>query len=239
MTGTILNAAAILLGGIVGLTATKPPSLAHQTALKILLGVFTVYAGLSATWQAGNGSFPQVLRQLAIVLLSLMFGNLTGKLLRIQKSLNHLGRFAKQKIAGTRPGDPRRSSDALVTCSILFCVTPMAVVGSLQDGFSNNFKTLAVKSVMDGLATMAFVTTFGWGALLSIIPVIACQGTLTLLSRLAEPWLTKHALLDPINATAGLLVFSVALVILELKKVELGDYLPSLAFAPLLAWWWR
>jgi len=239
MTGTILNAAAILMGGIVGLTASRQPSLAHQTALRILLGAFTVYAGLSATWQAVNGGFLQVLKQLTIVLLALMLGNLTGKLLRIQKSLNHLGQYAKQKISGTHPGALRRSSEGFITCSILFCVTPIAVLGSLQDGFTNNFKTLVVKSVMDGLATMAFVTTFGWGAILSIIPMIACQGTLALLARLAQPWLSQHALLDSINATAGLLVFCIALIILELKKIELADYLPSLLFAPLLAWWWR
>jgi uncharacterized membrane protein YqgA involved in biofilm formation len=239
MTGTIVNAAAILLGGIVGLTASKPPSLAHQAALKILLGAFTVYAGLSATWQALNGSFPQVLKQLTIVLLALMLGNLTGKLLRLQKSLNHLGQYAKQNISRAHPASPRRSSEGFITCSILFCVTPIAVLGSLQDGLTGNFKTLVVKSVMDGLATMAFVTTFGWGAILSVIPVIACQGTLSLLARLLQPYLAQHALLDSVNATAGLLVFCIALIILELKKVELADYLPSLAFAPLLTWLWR
>src|SRR5216117_2104818 len=193
MTGTILNAAAILMGGIVGLTASRQPSLAHQTALRILLGAFTVYAGLGATWQAVNGVFLQVLKQLTILLLALMLGNLTGKLLRIQKSLNHLGRYAKQKISGTRPAALRRSSEGFITCSILFCVTPIAVLGSLQDGFTHNFKTLAVKSVMDGLATMAFVTTFGWGAILSIIPVIACQGTLALLARLLQPYLDRKS----------------------------------------------
>src|SRR5438034_11096970 len=110
MTGTILNAAAILMGGIVGLTASRQPSLAHQTALRILLGAFTVYAGLSATWQAVTGDFLHVLKQFTIVLLALMLGNLTGKLLRVQKSLNHLGQYAKQKISDTRPASPRRSS---------------------------------------------------------------------------------------------------------------------------------
>ena len=111
MTGTILNAAAILMGGIVGLTASRQPSLAHQTALRILLGAFTVYAGLGATWQAVNGVFLQVLKQLTILLLALMLGNLTGKLLRVQKSLNLLGQYAKQKISGTRPAAPRRYSE--------------------------------------------------------------------------------------------------------------------------------
>jgi len=96
-----------------------------------------------------------------------------------------------------------------------------------------------VKAVMDGLATMAFVTLFGLGATLSVVPVIACQGTITLLAKLAQPWLAKYSLLDPINATAGLLVFCVALIIFELKRIELADYLPSLVFAPLLTWLWR
>jgi len=239
MVATIINAAAILTGGVAGLTVKKQIPVVHQTALKILLGAFTVYVGLSATWQGLNGGFLHVLKQLTIVLLALMLGNLTGKLLHIQKSLNRLGQYAKQKISEATPSNRGLSSEGFVTCSILFCVTPVAVLGSLQDGLGDNFKTLAVKAVMDGLATMAFVGAFGWGAVLSVVPVVACQGTITLLARLAHPWLAKYALLDPVNAIAGLLVFCVALIIFELKKIELADYLPSLLFAPLLTWLWR
>jgi len=239
MVGTILNAAAILGGGVAGLTAKGQMSRAHQSALKVLLGVFAVYVGLSATWQGLNGGFLQILKGLGIVLASLVLGNLTGKLLGIQKRLNQLGQYAKQKISETTPESRGRFNEGFLTCSILFCVTPVAVLGSLHDGLCGNFKTLAVKAVMDGLASMAFVTTFGWGVMLSVIPVVACQGTITLLAKLAQPWLERYSLIDPINTTAGLLVFCVALIILELKKIELADYLPSLALAPLLAWLWR
>ena len=92
---------------------------------------------------------------------------------------------------------------------------------------------------MDGLATMAFVSAFGWGVTVAVIPVVAWQGTISLLAGLARPWLEKYSLSDPINATAGLLVFCVALIIFELKKIELADYLPSLVYAPLLTWMWR
>ena len=239
MVGTIINAAAILFGGVAGLTAKKQLTLAHQTALKILLGAFTVYVGLSAAWQGLHGGFLQILKQLGIVLLSLMLGNLTGKLLRIQKSLNRLGQYAKQKISEATPSNRGLSSEGFVTCSILFCVTPVAVLGSLQDGLGDNFKPLAAKAVMDGLATMAFVSAFGWGVTVAVIPVVAWQGTISLLAGLARPWLEKYSLSDPINATAGLLVFCVALIIFELKKIELADYLPSLVYAPLLTWMWR
>jgi uncharacterized membrane protein YqgA involved in biofilm formation len=89
---------------------------------------------------------------------------------------------------------------------------------------------------MDGLATMAFVTTFGWGVMLSVIPVVAYQGTITLSARFLGSLLEERGLIDSLNATGGMLVFCIALVILELKKIELADYLPSLAFAPLLTW---
>ncbi|PYK97965.1 MAG: hypothetical protein DME19_14365 [Verrucomicrobia bacterium] len=239
MVGTIINAAAILFGGVAGLTAKKQLPLAHQTALKILLGAFTVYVGLSAAWQGLHGGFLQILKQLGIVLLSLMLGNLTGKLLRIQKSLNRLGQYAKQEISEATADNRSRFSEGFITGSILFCLTPIAVLGSLQDGLGDNFKPLAAKAVMDGLATMAFVSAFGWGVTVAVIPVVAWQGTISLLAGLARPWLEKYSLSDPINATAGLLVFCVALIIFELKKIELADYLPSLIYAPLLTWMWR
>jgi len=239
MVGTILNATAILMGGVAGLTVKKEISPARQSALRILLGAFTVYTGLSATWQSLNGGLAQIFKQLGVVLLALILGNLTGKLLRLQKSLNHLGQYAKQKVTGARPDSPRRFNDGFMTCSILFCVAPLAILGAVQEGLTDNFKPLAVKAVMDGLAAMAFVSMFGWSVLVSVIPLVAWQGTLALSAKMAQPWLAKYALVDPINATAGMLVFCVALIILELKKVELADYLPSLLIAPLLTWLWR
>src|ERR1051325_1515318 len=172
MVGTIINAAAILLGGVAGLATKRQLSPTHQTALRILLGAFTVYVGLGATWQGLSGSFARVLKQLAIVVVALILGNLCGKLLRIQKSLNYLGQYAKQKVAQSLPGKGRRAGEGFVTCSILFCLTPMAVLGSLQDGLSGNFRVLTVKAVMDGLAITAFVTIFGSGAILSVPPLV-------------------------------------------------------------------
>lgn len=239
MIGTLLNAAAIVVGGVAGLTTTRQLSSVNQTALKILMGVFTTYVGLSMVWQGLNGTFAQVLKQLGIVLLALILGNVTGKLLRLQKSLNRLGQHARQRLSSARPDSPHRVNDGFVTCSILFCVSPMAFLGGLHDGLGGNYKILATKAVMDGLATMAFVTTFGWGTIMSALPVVACQGTITLLAQTLRPFLETHALVDSINATGGFLVFSIALIILELKKVELADYLPSLVYAPLLAWLWR
>jgi uncharacterized membrane protein YqgA involved in biofilm formation len=239
MVGTIINAAAILTGGAAGLMTKKTIPVAQQNLLKILLGVFAVYAGLSSTWGALGGGVARIFKQLAVILLSLMLGNLTGKLLRLQKSLNRLGQYAKQLLSAGRPTGPHPFNEGFVTGSILFCAAPLAILGSLDDGLTGDIKPLAIKAVMDGLTTMALVTTLGWGVTAAAIPVVAGQGTITLLAKVAQPWLAKYSLVDPLNAVAGLLVFCVALVILELKKIELADYLPSLIFAPLLTWLWR
>ena len=115
----------------------------------------------------------------------------------------------------------------------------MALIGAIEDGLDGRWQTLGIKGVIDGLATMGFVASFGWGAILSVVPVVAYQGTITICAQLLAPLLRDHALLDSVNATGGLLIFCIALIILELKRIELADYLPSLVFAPLITWLWR
>jgi uncharacterized membrane protein YqgA involved in biofilm formation len=187
-----------------------------------------------------NGSLLQILKQLLVVVIALMLGKMTGRFLRLQKWSNRLGRDARERITAIKPTDPRRMGDGFNICAALFCAAPLAILGPIQDGLSGYYYPLTIKAVIDGLATMGFVLLFGWGVMLAALPVLAFQGTITLLfSQILKPFLETHNLVDSLNATGGLLVFCVALVILELKKVELADYLPSLAFAPLLAWVFR
>jgi uncharacterized membrane protein YqgA involved in biofilm formation len=234
--GTILNATAIVAGGVLGSAVTRQISVENQRRIKILLGAFTVYVGLSMAVTSFGGSFWQIAKQFGIVLLSLMLGKLTGRLLRLQQSLNLLGQYAKRQFSEAQTGTEHRISEGFVTCTVLYCIGPMAVLGPLQDGLKGDIRILLIKSVMDGLATMAFVQSFGWGVILSAVPVFAYQGTITLCAKVLKPYIENQALMDPLYATGGLILFSVALVILELKKVELADYLPSLLYAPLLGW---
>jgi uncharacterized membrane protein YqgA involved in biofilm formation len=176
---------------------------------------------------------------MTIVVVAMMLGKLTGRLLHLQKGLNRLGQYAKEKLTQAGSDKAHRWSEGFITCTILFCVGPMAILGSIQDGLDNRWQTLGLKAVMDGLATMAFASTFGWGAILSVVPVVAYQGTLTLAAKLVAPYVQNHAMMDSINATGGLLVFCIALIILEIKRIELADYLPSLIYAPLLTWLWK
>jgi uncharacterized membrane protein YqgA involved in biofilm formation len=240
MIGTALNVAGILAGGIAGLARRKPFSPALESFFKIGVGAFTVFYGVRLTWISLNGSLAQILKQLLMAVLALMLGRMVGRLLRLQKMSNQLGREARARIAAIKPAAPGRLDEGFRTCAVLYCAAPLAVLGSVQDGLSGYYYPLAVKAVMDGLAAMGFVLLFGWGVMLAALPVLVFQGAITLAClHIVKPLLETHGLVDSVNAVGGLLVFCVALIILELKRIELADYLPSLAFAPLLTWVWR
>ncbi len=242
MIGTILNVAGILIGGLLGLARRKPLSAASEAYFKVILGAFTVFYGLRLSWISISGSAYEVLKQLLVVIVSMMVGKLLGRALHLQKMSNRIGRNARDEISSARPDDLDRFNRGFRTCAALLCAPPLGILGATQEGLSLSqyIYPLAIKGVMDGLASMGFVSLFGPGVLLSALPVLALQGTLSLvIARVFQPILNLHNLLNSVNAVGGLLVFSVALVILELKRIELADYLPSLIIAPLLTLWWR
>ncbi len=240
MIGTFINVALILLGGIVGLArpgfALSP---ANEGLAKVALAALTVFYGLRLTWMSLSGSFLQILRQLLIVIVAMMLGKLAGRLLRLQKTSNAIGHWARERLSTRKPADPNRASEGFQICAALFCAAPLGILGAVQDGLTSPpyFYPLAVKGVIDGLAALGFVSLFGWGVVLAAIPVLAVQGTITLVcSQFLGPFLSERDLVASINAVGGLLVFSVALLMLGLKKIEVTDYLPSLVLAPLITW---
>lgn len=239
MIGTISNVAGILIGGVIGLTRPRLLSPARESFFKVALIVFTVWYGLRLTWLSLNGPFPHILKQLVITVLALMLGKMAGRLLHLQKFSNGLGQAARERITAANAGGSRVPGAGFKTCAALFCAAPLGILGAVQDGLADYFYPLAVKGVMDGLATIGFVALFGRGTMFAAVPVLAFQGTLTLAcARYLRPFFEVHGLADATNATGGLLVFCVALVMLGLKRIELADYLPSLVMAPLLAWFW-
>jgi hypothetical protein len=241
MIGTALNALGILLGGLLGLMLGRQFVASTQLAIRGLVGVGTVFIGLRITWESiFNGSgFQPPLKQLAIVVLALALGRAAGSLLRIQELLNRLGHRAGERFKAARPDDPNRLYDGFMTCMVLFCAGPLGPVGAVLAGLMNYWEPLAIKMVMDGLAAMGFVCVFGWGVVLSALPVFVFQGAVTLAANRCQPFLEAHHLLDSTCAVGGLLVFCVALIVLQLKKLDLAEYLPSLVAAPLIAWLWQ
>jgi uncharacterized protein len=241
-----LNAAGILIGGIFGLMRSTPLSAQTQAFFKVSLGVLTMFFGLRLTWLGLNGTFSLVMKQLVIAFAAIMLGNLLGKLLRLQKMSNRLGQYARRLIEASRPNDPHRFSNGMNACAILFCAAPLGILGAVQDalppepGGTGYFYPLAVKALMDGLAMAGFVKLFGGGAMVSALPVFVFLGTITMACNIyVEPFLRPHGLLNSVNAVGGLVVCTVGVVIFEIRRVELADYLPSLAVAPLITWVWR
>jgi uncharacterized membrane protein YqgA involved in biofilm formation len=231
--GTILNAAAILIGGLIGLWRPGLVKPQWERRIQVLLGAFTVFYGLRLVVMSLHPPFTHILKGLGIVLLSLMVGRLLGGLFRLQKLSNRIGQQARETLT-VYSKEKGPAAVGFKMCGALYCAAPLAVIGAVCDGLSGYFSPLAVKAIMDGLATMGFAVTFRWGPLLSALPVLAFQGSVALLARLIAQHLGPGEAIDMMNAVSGFLVFTVALVILQIKRIGLADYLPCLVVAPLL-----
>ncbi|HTH48002.1 MAG TPA: DUF554 domain-containing protein [Candidatus Limnocylindria bacterium] len=240
MIGTMLNVAGIVMGGLAGLTLARFLTPQVQQRLRLGLAGLVVYVGFSMVWEGLHGPLGHAAKQLVIALISLSLGSLTGWFLRLQRGMNRFGVWTRerfQKDVSAAPGTVS-ASDGFITCTLLFCVGPLAILGSIQDGIDHQWRPLALKGLMDGLATMGFVATYGWSPLLAALPVLAYQGALTLGAQALEPLLRDAALKDSLNVAGGFIVTTIAVVVLGARKVPLANYLPALLYAPLLTHWW-
>jgi hypothetical protein len=140
-------------------------------------------------------------------------------------------------ISSAQSNSPRKAADGFNACTILFCAAPLGILGAVTDGLSGYFYLLAVKAVMDALAMISFAKIFRWPCALSAFPVFIFLGAISFVCQFyARPFLDVHNLINSINAATGFIACAVALVIFEIRKVELANYLPPLVVAPLLAW---
>jgi uncharacterized membrane protein YqgA involved in biofilm formation len=244
VTGAFLNAMGILIGGLFGLALRQPLSFRTQVFFRSALGAGTIFFGLQLVWLSMSGTFLSVAKQICIVVLAVTLGFWIGRLLHLQKLSNRLGRYAGNLVVSAQSGPPRKMGDGFIACTILFCAAPLGLLGAVTDGLppmespSGYFWLLAVKAVMDGLAMTGFVKIFGWPSALSAFPAFIFLGAITYACRFyAQPFLAAHGLVDPVNAAAGLIACAIALMIFEVRRVELANFLPGLAIAPLLAWW--
>ncbi len=240
MTGAFIDALGVLLGALFGLLQREQLSARVQNSFCQALGAAAVFVGLRLVWLHINGTFLGCAKQVFIALTAIVLGHWLGRLLRLQEYSNRLGRRAGNLIAATKTKSAATANNGFIACTILFCAAPLGWLGAATDGLGGDFYLLALKAVMDALAAAGFIKMFGWPAALSAFPVYAFLGALTLACQYAaKPFLDAHGLTDIVNVTAGFVACVVALVILEVRKVELANYLPSLAVAPLLAWLFR
>lgn len=244
MLGVAINAAGIVLGTVAGLTVARQLSPVQQQRLRLFVGAAAVYWGCRLTWEAVGGSPSHVFKQLGIALLSLSLGNVAGALLRLHRASTALGKIAAERFrpAATEPGRPAhpiRPADGILAATILFCIGPIAIIGAAQQGLANDWRTLALKALIDGVTALGFVPSTGWSVALAAIPVVLYQGAWTLAAAALAPHIGDANLIDAFTAAAGLIVACSSVVIFGARKFPLTNLLPALVIAPLLTAWWR
>ena len=237
-TGTALNVATVLVGSGVGvLLGDRLPQRTRNVVTDGLGLVTLLVAGLSALAvrdpalvRAVGSSAPVLL-----VLGAVLVGGIAGSLLRIEDRLEGLGGWIRARLARGGSGDAaerQRFVEGFVTASLVFCVGPLTVLGSLEDGLGQGADKLALKATLDGFASVAFAASLGWGVAASALSVLVVQGALTALGA-ALGQLLPAAHLAALTATGGLLLVGVALRLLRIRPVPVGDLLPALLVAPI------
>ncbi len=218
--GTAINVVAVLVGGGIGtLAGSRLPEGMRGTAMQAI-GLVTVLIGVQNFIQFDNPLVP---------LVSVILGLVAGELLGIDAALKRFGDSLQRRFS--KGGSP--VSRAFVTTSLLFCVGPLTILGSLEDGLTGDYRLLALKSALDFVASLSFASVLGWGVLLSAGTVLVVQGGLTLSAGLLEGVLTEPMILAT-TATGGVLILGLGLVLLELREVRVANMLPALMVAPLL-----
>lgn len=223
MLGTVVNALAIVAGGLVGLCCTRGiDDRYRQTVLQGLALCVLLIGGKSAL---SSDNLP-------VVILSLVVGGLVGEWLAIEARLESLGRWVEARFAdgSAGGGDFARG---FVSASLVFCVGSMAVVGSLESGLAGNHRTLFAKAIIDGVAALIFASTLGRGVLFASVPVLVYQGAITLAAGLLRPLLTAAAVAD-MSAVGGLLIVAIGVNLLGIARIRVGNLLPAV-FLPLAA----
>ncbi len=218
--GTGINVVAVLVGGGIGTFVGARLSNGMRETAMHAIGLVTVLVGVQTFLRFDNALVP---------LVSVILGLVVGEALGIDGALKHFGDSLERRFS--KGGSP--VSRAFVTTSLLFCVGPLTVLGSLQDGISGDYRLLALKSALDFIAALSFASVLGWGVLLSAGSVLVVQGSLTLAGAIFGTFMGQPMILA-MTSTGGVLLLGLGLVLLELKEVRVANMLPALVVAPLL-----
>ena len=243
--GTLLNVVTVLVGSAAGIGLRgRLPERTRATVTDALGLVTLVIGGLNVADGLGTPAYADAVGSgggLLVVLGAMLVGAVVGSLLQLEDRLERVGGWLQRVVTGWgRPsrggtGEQARARfvEGWVTASLVFCVGPLTVLGSLSDGLGRGIEQLALKSTLDGFAALAFAASLGWGVAVSALSVLVVQGSLTVLGALVGS-LLPEALVAATTATGGVLLLGVGLRLLAVKAVPVGDLLPALVAAPVL-----
>ena len=238
--GTLINVVAIVVVAAAGrLIGHRLPERTNRLVTDVLGLVVLVIGGLNLAALSDPDYVSTVTSggTLLVVLGALLIGGITGSALRIEDRLEQFGGWLQGRF--TRP-DAVVASDkraqfitGFVNASLVFCIGPLAILGAFSDGTGQGIDQLALKSVLDGFASIAFAATLGWGVALSALPVGLWQGLLTVLAATLGTVMSTAAIAS-LTATGGVLLLAVGIRIMNVRAIAVGDLLPALVAAPVL-----
>lgn len=219
MLGTIVNAVAIIVGAIVGVFLKKGIPEGYKATIINGLGLSVLVIGLSGAL----GS-----QDILLMIASVVIGTILGEALKIEKGLENIGYWIENK-AGSKEGGIAKG---FITASLVFCIGAMAVMGALESGLTGNHETLFAKALIDGIMAAMFASTLGIGVAFSGAAVFVYQGLITLTASFMKPFLIESVITE-MSAIGGLLIMGIGINVLEIKKIRVGNMLPSV-FIPIL-----
>lgn len=243
--GTLLNVLTVVLGAGLGMAVGHRLRARTRDVVTDCLGLVTLLVAALSASAVSDPALAQAVGSGApvlVVLGSLLVGSITGSLLRIEERLEGLagvvqGWVARRSRSGAEGGTDHAARERFIegwlTASLLFCVGPLTILGALNDGLGRGIDQLALKSVLDGFAALAFAASFGVGVLMSAVSVAVVQGLLTLVGVVLGS-VVPDAHIAALTATGGLMLVGIALRLLRVREVPVGDMLPALLVAPLL-----
>jgi uncharacterized protein len=235
--GTLVNVITVLLGSAVGVLAGHRLPERTRDVVTDALGLVTLLIAGTSAVAVGSPALTSYVGSSApmlVVLGSVVIGGVVGSLLRLEARVEGLGGWLQARLAGDRGSVERhRFIEGFVVSSLVFCMGPLTILGSLNDGLGLGADQLFLKSALDGFAAIAFAASFGWGVAASALTVLVVQGGLTVVGLLLGDVL-PDAHVAALTATGGLLLVGVALRLLRIREIPVADLLPALVAAPLL-----
>jgi len=220
MLGTVINSAAIIVGGILGSLLKVGISERFKTIVMQGVGLSVMIIGISNGLKFSN---------LMIVIISIVVGGIIGEALNIEGFLKKLGNILQSKFSKK---EGSTFSEGFVTASLVYCIGAMAIIGALKDGLTKDHSILFAKSVLDGISSIIFASTFGVGVIFSSISVFLYQGLISLGASFLQPVLIS-SVVDDMTSVGGILIFAISLNMLEIKNIKIGNFLPAI-FIPFL-----
>ncbi|MFR0779851.1 MAG: DUF554 domain-containing protein [Zhenhengia sp.] len=218
--GTLVNVVLVLIGGFVGLFLKKGISKRLSDLIMHAIALVTMVIGINFATASEN---------MLIVIISLVVGALIGEGINIDKRLNQLGDLIKSKVKS----ESGNVGEGFVTATLLFCVGSMAIMGALDSGLRGDHTVLYTKAIMDGISALIFASSMGIGVLLSAVPILLYQGSITLLSSFIQPYLTQ-SMMTEMNGVGGILLIGLGISILGIKEIKVSNLLPALVIPVIL-----